>query len=96
MRPRQKPTRSRSSLLNIRNTAPIAIGSLVILPCICLRLRHVGNAATVTIGGLIVAIPIVAAFILLVDVGDAAARAGGCVLIGLRALHGDCYCGDVG
>lgn len=96
VRPRQKPTRSRRSLLNIRNTAPIAIRSLIVLSCVCLRLRHVRDATAIAIGGLIVAVTVVAAFILLVHVGDAAASAGGCVLVGLRALHGNCYRGHVG
>lgn len=96
MRPRQKPTCSRSGLLNVRNTATIAIGRLSILACLCLRLCHVRNAATVAVGRLLVAITIVAAFILLVDMGDAAAGAGGCVLVGLRSLHWDCHGGDVG
>lgn len=96
MRPRQKPTCGRRSLLNIGNTATIAIGSLMILPSICLCLRHVGDATSIAVGRLVVAVTIVAAFILLVDVGDAAAGTRRSVLVGLRALHWDCHGGDNG
>lgn len=92
MRPWEEAARSWALLLNVRNTASIAVGLLVVFPCICLLLRYVGDAATIAVGSLIVAVVIVTSLVCLVDVGDAAAGAGVCVLVGLRTLHGDCRC----
>lgn len=85
----QEATRSWGLLLNIGDTAPVAFGMLGVVPCICLRLRDVGNTTTVAVGVLIVAVTRVTAFVFLVHMVDAAAGADDGIFVGLGALHLD-------